>query len=369
MAYYGAKGVIPFSKLSFFSIIWSGSLGLITVLFIKISNHDFTIFTPKQLVFLSSAYIIGTLLTIFYSSLFYAKHDFRSPNLVLTITNILLIGIVGVAIWFKYQIVSTIINWYFSMYLIQGLLLAISFIIKTGAGYTIQLLTRKELRDIFSYSWKAFWANLLFFLLYRIDYFFIKNICTVCKPEDLGNYIQVSKIVQIFMLLPTMIASGIFPVTAGNNKEQMEAHIQAVSRILFLITCACCLLVAFIGKWLFPWLFGITFYHMYVPFLFMIPGILALSTIYPLTAYYAGDNKIMLNIKALIVSLAFMVAGDLLLIPLVGIEGAAITSSLSYIVYCGIILIIFKREYKMRIIDFFFVKRADIGRLFSIIFK
>jgi O-antigen/teichoic acid export membrane protein len=192
--------------------------------------------------------------------------------------------------------------------------------------------------------------------LYRVDYFFVEKYCTA---DELGNYIQVSKIVHLFFILPTILASAVFPITAGGRKEDINKLLTLLSRSIFLLYTLCCVVLALLGKWLFPFVFGESFTGMYQPFLWLIPGIISLSGIFTLTAYFAGRNRIRINIIGSVYALVVIVVGDILFIPKYGIEAAAIISSIGYIVYQVYIITVFKKEYQTAVADFFIFRSDD----------
>ena len=212
----------------------------------------------------------------------------------------------------------------------------------------------------------AFFSNLVFFLLYKIDYWFVNRYCSL---EELGNYIQVSKVAQMFFILPGILAGALFPLIAGNHIEKIENALKIISRTIFFLYLSGCVVLIIIGKWLFPFVFGESFSGMYRPFLFLIPGILALSTLYTLTAYFSGKNKISVNLKGSLLALIFIITGDAILIPKYGIIAAAAVSSFGYIVYHIYVLYTFNRMHHSGVIDFFYFRLNDLKKLKESIFK
>jgi len=202
----------------------------------------------------------------------------------------------------------------------------------------------------------AYLANIIFFLLYRIDYWFVEKYCT---PVQLGNYIQVSKLGQMFFILPTMLASVVFPLTAGGQREKVNSLLTMLSRTILWLYAAVCVVLLLTGKWLFPFIFGNDFTEMYQPFALLMPGILSLSGLFTLTAYYAGKNKMKVNITGSLLALVVIIIGDSIFIPVYGINAAALISSLGYIIYQLYVLIVFNKEYQTRIIEFFIFKMVD----------
>lgn len=230
-------------------------------------------------------------------------------------------------------------------------------------------MSMEEFRLLFRYCMMAYLANIIFFLLYRIDYWFVEKYCSAVQ---LGNYIQVSKLGQLFFILPTILASAIFPLTAGGQKEKVNSLLPLLSRSIFWLYAIICLLLMLAGKWLFPFIFGADFTGMYQPFLLLIPGILSLSGLFTLTAYYAGKNKIKVNITGSLLALVVIIVGDSIFIPMYGINAAAFISSIGYIVYQVYVLIIFNKEYQTQINDFFILKISDwqnIKKIVSAYFK
>ena len=98
---------------------------------------------------------------------------------------------------------------------------------------------------------------------------------------------------------------------------------------------------------------------MYQAFLFLIPGILSLSGLFILTAYYAGKNRVRVNIYGALLALAVVLVGDIIFIPRYGINAAALTSSIGYIVYQAYVLWMFRKEYQTSLTGFFIVRFSD----------
>jgi O-antigen/teichoic acid export membrane protein len=172
------------------------------------------------------------------------------------------------------------------------------------------------------------------------------------------------------MILPAILASAIFPVSAGKqNNSNLVSNVQTLSRALTLLFFSGCVLLALTGNWLFPFVYGSSFSSMYVVFLFLIPGILSLNVLTLLNAYFAGKNQIRINIYGALFSLCIIIAGDFLLIPRFGIRAAAIVSSIGYLCNTIFALYYFYKHYPHPVKDFFMVRRADISQLTALIMR
>lgn len=359
MGYYLADKRIPAPQLFTLSLVWVLAAGLLTwwlagSYFQQLNNR----LEPGKFVQVSIAFVAGNLLITFFTSLFYAQKKVAAPNIILTAINLLLIIIAG---WIykedRTADASQFIDVYFFSFLVAGILLALAFIIRKENREGFSPPSREMLRLLFRYSFLAFVANTISFILFRVDYFFVDMFC---DDTALGNYIQVSKLTQLFFVVPGILASAVFPLTAGGQKAEVNRNLPVLSRMIIMVFGTGCVLLAITGKWLFPAVFGQSFDEMYLPFLLMIPGILAICLIYPVTSYYAGKNRIRENIKGSLLATVLLIAGDLVLVPLYGINGAALVCSLSYMLYGAYMVARFRQEYGVKLPDFFVIRKADL---------
>lgn len=361
--YFAAKNEIPVSKLFSFSVVWSFFIGLAVFFIVYLFFSDVYTGISQTLFLVSSAsFICGNLLSSYCTGFFYAKNNFMVPNIIYIAGTICLIVLIP---YNGKSIVPAITNdnyfyLYFISFLVQGICMAVAAKLKYVTEGIRHFLSIKEFRLLFSYCAMAFAGNIIHLLLYRIDYFFVEKYCTA---DELGNYIQVSKLVNLFFIMPTILASVVFPITAGGQKTGMINMLTILSRCIFTGYVFVCFLLALTGKFLFPYLFGESFSHMYEPFLFLIPGILALSGIFTITAYFAGKNKIKFNIIGSLMALAVILAGDIIFIPLYGIQAAAAISSLGYLVYQVYVLVIINREFKTNVSNFYIFRFEDIKKM------
>jgi O-antigen/teichoic acid export membrane protein len=363
--YFSSKAEIPADRMFNFSIAWSFIIGLFTFLTVYLFfNKTYDGITPGLMIISAVFFITGNLLTTYCSGFFYAANNFKIPNIIIIAGTLILI----ILIPYNGRSLLPVINdqnyfyVYFSIFFAQGLCMAVAARIKFITTFSFKILSLAQLQMIFRYCGLAFTGNVIFFLLYRIDYFFVER---YCSAEQLGNYIQVSKLVHLFFILPTILASAVFPITAGGQSKGVDKLLTLLSRSIFFLYAVACIVLAIAGKWLFSFMFGNSFSDMYLPFLWLIPGILSLSGIYTLAAYFAGTNKVRVNVTGAVYALIVIVTGDALFIPKYGIQAAAIISSLGYMVYQVYIIAVFKKEYKLAVADFFIFRFSDLLKIKS----
>ncbi|MGB8194598.1 MAG: polysaccharide biosynthesis C-terminal domain-containing protein [Chitinophagaceae bacterium] len=362
LAYFASRNEISANKLTGVSLLFALVSALLSTealwLFVARTNGsvDYTYLV------LGFMYGLGVVLTNYFASLYYSRQRVLFPNAVLIIVNalVLLFALYEFTVQQEQEGRSIFLKVYFASFLVQGLVLCFSWGITQHGFRQMILPSAQEMKKLFNYAFAALLANMIFFLVYRVDYWFVKSFCT---DAALGNYIQVSKLGQIFLLLPSIVATAVFTRTAGGKQEQIANVIEVISRWLLVLYLVFVAIIAVTGQWLFPAVYGQSFNQMYAPFLLLSPGILSLSTLSLLTAFYAGKNKMSVNIKGSVIALVVIITGNFLFIPRYGIYAAAGMSSIGYICFQLYVLNHFRKEYRSNIMDFFMPKISDWDRV------
>ncbi len=333
---------------------------MITYLVISLIYGTTSIFSEYYYVI----FIIGNILISNFSALFVSKKWFIPLNTIILGINLFMLLyfclIENGYLKIKGQSVSIAQKVFIIAYLSQGFGLTIFFFIKNKMHQEWALPSFELIKKVLMFSLLALAGNISFLLATRIDYVFVK---AFCSAVELGNYVQVSKIAQMFVIVPGMIASVIYPYTAMAGNENMLAKIQWLCRLMTLVFIVAAIGIILTGKWLFPWFFGDEFNLMYPAMLFYLPGIFCLCITTILAAYLGGKGLIHLNVIASVIALLIVVVGDLLLIPKWGIMAAAAVSSAGYL-GCMLYLL---RYYSIRLntnsIDFFSISLNELGSL------
>ena len=216
---------------------------------------------------------------------------------------------------------------------------------------------RPILKMVIRYSLFALLANLVYFLVNRIDYWFVEY---YCSKKDLGNYIQASKLAQMLVILPAILGSTLFPLFSSQEKSGSHAQLTAVTRVLIWLNTVICLLILSAGWYFIPLLFGASFNLMYRLFVFLIPGILCITMNYPLGAWFSAANRIGVNLRGALLALTVICAGDLLVLPQAGIIAAPIISSAGYFSYYCYAVYMFRKENAVSWKEFLLIRKSDL---------
>jgi O-antigen/teichoic acid export membrane protein len=370
VSYYSSSKAIDNNELAWFSIVWSLSASVIVfaglyVYFIMYKNT--AVVSRADYFYYALCYITGIQLTNFFTVLFYANKNFFLPNFLMVILNTIVIIFILTQNGTKTH-TSLIIKLYFTFFIITGVVLAAAFIIKKQSWKKVSLPAFINIRLLVRYALVALAANVIFFLVYRVDYWFVKKYCTA---QELGNYIQVSKLGQMLLIIPAIVSAVVFPHTAASGTDliEMKDNIIRIGRITTMLYALLFVIMVLSGRWIFPFVFGRTFQLMYIPFLLLLPGLWSLSNLSVLSAYFGGVNKVKINVQGASVALFVILAGDFLFIPHYGIIAAAIVSTAGYTVNFMYSFFTLQKEYSVSIRQYLCINKEDIIWLKGIIRK
>lgn len=357
IVFFGSNNSIEQRKLFWVAILMV-SLASFLLVFFYATSTVFTLDTKNGSAFSNVfLYVTGNLIVNFMAGFYFADKRFVVPNLVSVIVNGLLIFLLTNASKESWLSNSKFIGYYFSSFFVQGVILALILFFSKKEFLRISFFSKKEISKVYQYLSLVFLSNILTFFCYRVDYWFVSYYCSSIK---LGNYIQVSKLVQLFFVIPGMLAAVLFPLASGGEQDKFRDVIPFLTRFVFFTYALACLVLSIIGYWIFPIVFGESFSLMYNCFLFYIPGIIGFSALYTFTAFYSGRNKVIINLKGCAIGLIVAIIGDIIFVPRFGINGAAGVSSFAYLFYFGFVLRVFMKEFNLSLKDFFLFRKKDL---------
>ena len=342
ITYFSASKQVPPHKLAFFSMLWPFLVGLLSVACTFFLIHSQYISSNYLFLLVAgAAYTFGISLTNFFTALFYSRHNFIAPNIFMSIINLIVIALVplfakGYFGWDRHQFLYI----YFLQFIAQGIGLTLLYFHKYRGFTLFQLPNAKEFKMLFRFAMVALSANIAYYLINRIDYLFVE---AWCPSKSLGNYVQVSKMGQLFLIIPSIISSAVYPQAAKADSPKVVAMILRLISLFMLLYVGIFGVSYLISNQVFIWLFGGTFNEMYVPFLILLPGILFLSIHIIIAAYFGGKNKPFYNVVSTGTGLIIVLSGDILFIKKLGITAAALVSSVGYIAAFCVSLFLFLR--------------------------
>jgi len=298
------------------------------------------------------AFICGTLFTTYFSALFTAHKQFVLPLVIPASANILVAFFCAHALLVRDHkdesgIVTTL---FFLSYPVSGVLLGVIYYLRRRLTALFHWPAAGDVKLLFRYSGLALLTNIIAFLALRIDYWIIEyHIPRLVSVAALGNYIQVSRLLQLFLFAPTIIAGIVFPLSAAGTTPEAKKQITRFTLSAVAINVFLCLFLIIFGKQLIPLVFGRSFTDAYMCFVFSVPAILSITVVRVLAAYFAGANLIKYNLVGGLIALVIITGLNFLLLPFMGINGAALADSAGYMAYLAYLLYMLSR-YKSRLI-------------------
>ncbi len=360
ITYFSASGAIAANKILWLCMAWT----LVVVIALSagvlgIGNSVNVYFEELNAPVYGFYYIIGITLTNYGCCLFYAEGNFLKPNVVLAILNGLFC-VVAVKMYYAYGNSRLITDVYFYAFLLQGAAVVITYFLSHKKAVQIALPSWPDVKKFFRYALQVLAANVLFFFVYRVDYYFV-HASPVCSSIDLGNYMQVSKLGQMLIVLPQIIASAVYPqMSSGENRAAVSETVMLLARIMSAVYLLLIIGVAIGGGVVFPFVFGGTFNRMTVPMLLLLPGIFCVSVLVILASFFSGKGNVRVSVYAAFMALLVVLAGDYYFVPVYGIGAAALVSTVGYAVNLGYYLFQFKKDYGLSTRQFFTWRKSDL---------
>jgi O-antigen/teichoic acid export membrane protein len=202
----------------------------------------------------------------------------------------------------------------------------------------LPILSFALFKENIQYGIKAYLAAFFAFLILRVDLLMVKYILSA---EEAGYYSIAVSMADMVYMLPLVIGTILFPkLSAMASNQEKWAFTRKVAVSVGLVMAVVVSIAAFISKEVVQFLFGTAFMPAVPAFIWLMPGVFMLSMTSIFSSYIASQYiPLILVILYFLIALINMVLNWFLL-PILGIIGAAISSTISYLlILMGILLI------------------------------
>jgi len=208
-----------------------------------------------------------------------------------------------------------------------ALALLSSMLVRLGASFWPRW-NSLVMKTTLKFGLRSYVGNVLQFFNYRLDVFLVNFFL---GSASVGIYTVAVAMAEMLWYLPNAVGFVIFPKAANTSAEAMNRFTPRVFRITLMLTAAGAVVLALIGKPFIEIVYSPAFASAYGPMLALLPGVVLLGGGKVLTNEIAGRGYPQYNSIASGVSLVLTIGLDLLLIPTLGVLGAAIASSVAYV--------------------------------------
>jgi O-antigen/teichoic acid export membrane protein len=232
-------------------------------------------------------------------------------------------------------------------------------IIKKFAKLYISINPRL-LKESLIYGAKAYIANAISYLNYRLDMILIALLFGTGAAAAVGFYSISVAVAEKLFIIPGALSTVLFPkISSMNDKEASNFTPKVIRSTLFMVFMSS-LAMAFLIKPLVLIFLGPVFLPSVLPFLLLLPGIIAFSVGGVIAADLSGRGKPQFAVYSSSACLIVNVALNIILIPKIGIAGAALASTVAYWADTFIVLIAFAVISKKPLKDILLIKMSDL---------
>lgn len=215
---------------------------------------------------------------------------------------------------------------------------------------------RALLRRTLGFSARSYVASTTTFLNLRLDVYMLTALTAF---DQVGFYKAATSLTDRLWSLTGSVGTVLFARIAGTREERDRRLTTVVARLTLLFTLALSLLLLAVSPWLVTLLYSATYAPAVVPLALLLPGVVAFALSQVLTSDIAGRGHPGYNAGASIAALVTNVVLNLLLVPPYGIAGAALATSLSFVLRALLTLAVYARLASARLRDVLIVKGND----------
>lgn len=332
-------------------LLGSIGIGLVFIFFKPISTYLLKDINPL-FVKVALLFIPLHLLMISMSWIFLGMDDIPKYNLINVIRAVMaMIFIITVSL-FSRNILWYIIANLSALGVAAFLAIALLFnYLKKGFKLNLHLI-----KDVLIYGWKGHFGEVLFNIVNRLDSYLVKIFLGI---TFLGYY-SVSLITEYLWYIPMSIGAALFPKISSSIIEDKEKETATACRNAVFLTYSAAFIFFILSNPLVRFLYGERFLPAVLPLCILLPGVASLSISKTLKAYLSGIGRPKIATYSSMLTILVSVSLNLILIPRIGIAGAALATSLSYFIYSGFILIVFLKLSGNKLTDTVILKRQDL---------
>ena len=343
---------------AFFTLIFSLPLTLIATVISPFLTHNILRGVPLPILLISLIFFfIGLYFNNPLTITLYALQRFPQiffTNIISSFANLLFLAlfliILKMGVWG-----AMITQW---LLVPIGILIGFYFLYDVlKFSFFKPIAIKTALRDLLSYGWKVFLGSIFHQINLRADVLIVNYFKS---PSAVGLYSVGVTYTEILRLLPSALGSVLFPRVSSSNDEEALGITCQVTRLLTVFLIFSSIISLILAPIIIPLFFGAKFIPSIGVVPLLLPGIICWSYSSQLSNYLSGRGHPEYPLYASIIASIVTLSGDLILIPRMGINGAALVSSLAYgaAFLCG--LWFFLKYTRVSLSYIFLPKKIDI---------
>lgn len=219
------------------------------------------------------------------------------------------------------------------------------------------MLSWSTMRPVLAFTMVGHLSNLINLINYRFDVWVVDH---YQGPAELGLYAVAVGLGQLLFQIPEPFSRVVQPFLFGQVKDEMLARFKAVARVSFTAVLLASVILAIFAHSIVPMLYGEVFNGSVNALYLLLPGIVFSSAFKVLAQLVVQGGFQQFNLLATALGAVVTVGLDLVLIPPLGIEGAALASTVSYLVVLLVVAQVIRSRMGIGVGDTFLVRVSDL---------
>jgi O-antigen/teichoic acid export membrane protein len=284
----------------------------------------------------------------------------------LGLENILAYNFVPTAVLVFTLIINAVALYIFNGTLKEVLIIqVISSIIMNIIGLTIIIIKEKCVfkpsftifKESLFVGSKSILSNVIGQLVLRSDIFLVNYFLGL---EAVAYYSIAVSISLLILKIPSS-ASGILFSKVSNIVDKKKSYqlTSSVVRNLIPVSVISCIIFYFLGEQIITFLYGIKYNSAYHILVYLLPGVCLVSLLSIINSYLAGIGYPLIVIYAPIIALILNIILNIIMIPVLGSPGAAISSSIAYTVFFVITLRYFLKQNNIPLLEILITTKEE----------
>jgi len=338
---------VPRDRILSSLVLFSGVAGAVLLAVVHV-NHAFfhnEIFLPasRQAVRFELTLVGVVVANLVYgniASVFAGTRSFKTLNLASVGFSAASLALYGVLLWSKASGLwpvdsGDVFVAYLGLQLFSAAVLVALAYRQLGVVASRHLLDGALLGSMLRYAGLAWVSNLAQFLNYRVDIWIVQHFT---GAATLGLYALAANLATMLWMLPRATSTVLLPAIAAADSGTGFHEAARLGRLSLAVTLLGAVPLALSAPWWITLVYGGDFLGAAQPFALLLVGCVPFTVCVVQAAVLAGVDRQRVNLRASALGLVFTVVLDLALIPRYGIAGAAVASSVSYLVTTAVVL-------------------------------
>lgn len=294
------------------------------------------------------------------SSVFQGLQKFKEFNLVLLARPAIMLALVVSLVILKNSELYLLVI----AYLVAGAItLMFSYwVLKKHIGATRVELEGDYSKKAISYGYKAHLSNLMAFLNYKADIFLVNFFL---NPASAGVYVIAVQLSEKLWIFSQAISTVLLPRLSelSCDEEKRKQITPLITRFTLFLTVFLGVVFALVANIFISIVFGVEYIGALSPLLILLPGIVLASGSRILANDLAARGRPELNLYTAVIVVVCNVAGNLILIPTLGLTGAAIATTIAYCINFMLKLLLYMQFNRVALQDLIIINVNDLNGL------